>query len=79
MIPDLALLPKKRFWSGKITYATILARVKIAKPSRMVLDPDYRLEPGWPSFLRERYVLRGVVDGLLLYQQTEQPAVEGNR
>jgi 4-amino-4-deoxy-L-arabinose transferase-like glycosyltransferase len=73
MIPDLAILPRKRFWSGQINYFSILARLKSAKPSRMILNPNYLAEPGWAQFLEERYELRGVAHGLLLYGVKTSP------
>jgi hypothetical protein len=78
VIPDLALLPRKRFWAGQITYLDILDRLKTVKPSRIILQPDVLAQPGWPRFLEKNYDLYNSADRLLFYRAKFQPPVKAS-
>ena len=69
VIPELALLPLKRFWSGQISHASILATLRRIKPSGIILDTDYFSQPGCPDFLKENYQFYGQARGLALYKR----------
>jgi 4-amino-4-deoxy-L-arabinose transferase-like glycosyltransferase len=55
VIPQLALMPRKRFWSGQITRAGILALVKRYMPEQLLLDDRDMADAEMAQFVGEHY------------------------
>jgi len=55
VIPELALMPRKRFWSGQITRAEILALVKRYGPEQLLLDDRDMADAEMAQFVGEHY------------------------
>ncbi len=55
VIPELALMPRKRFWSGQITPAGILAQVKRYRPEQLLLDDRDMADAEMARFVGEHY------------------------
>lgn len=55
VIPELALMPRKRFWSGQITRAGILALVKRYRPEQLLLDDRDMADAEMARFVGEHY------------------------
>lgn len=55
VIPELALMPRKRFWSGQITSAGILAQVKRYMPEQLLLDDRDMAGAEMAQFVGEHY------------------------
>ena len=68
VVPDLALLPRKRFWSGQIDFPAILARLKTQPPRYLILSGEYISQPGWSEFLDSLYSACNFRDDALLYK-----------
>ena len=55
-IPELAVLPKKRFWSGSLTRHKVIEMVREKKPGVILLqEGEVRSEKEWKSLLDEFY------------------------
>ena len=54
--PELAVLPAKRFWSGRITNQQVLDIVKKYQPDLLLLDPE-EITGEWNTYLLEKYCL----------------------
>jgi 4-amino-4-deoxy-L-arabinose transferase-like glycosyltransferase len=68
LVPYLAIIPPKRFWSGQINYYMILASLKRSRPTYLLLSPQSRDLPGWAVFLDEDYVAFPFGRGLDLFK-----------
>ena len=66
VIPDLAVLPAKRYWSGQITKEQIWITVKRRRPEQLLL-PSGPLSPLAKEFVEAGYVLVYREDGHALY------------
>ena len=55
VIPELALMPRKRFWSGQVTQAGILALVKRYMPEQLLLDDRDMADAEMAQFVGEHY------------------------
>lgn len=68
MVPELTILPKKRFWTGAMTDSQVVAIVKREQPEVLVLVRGREdKQPLWQALLKERYVLLDSENGLDLY------------
>jgi hypothetical protein len=56
VVPELAVMPRKRFWSGQITDEQIWATVKRYRPEQLLLG-DRPLDAGISEFLKAGYTL----------------------
>jgi 4-amino-4-deoxy-L-arabinose transferase-like glycosyltransferase len=54
VVPELAVMPRKRFWSGQISKEQILATVKQYRPEQILLDSG-PLDPGMREFVESGY------------------------
>jgi hypothetical protein len=66
VVPELAVLPHKRFWSGQITDAQIWATVKRYRPEQLLLEAG-PLDPTISEFVESGYTLAYQEGGLALY------------
>jgi 4-amino-4-deoxy-L-arabinose transferase-like glycosyltransferase len=57
MIPELAVLPLKRFWCGEIDNATIAAKVQEYRPEQLLFSVNSRPIPELTCFLEKEYML----------------------
>lgn len=68
MVPELTILPQKRFWTGAITDRQAVAIVEREQPEVLVLVRGREdKQPLWQALLKERYVLLDSESGLDLY------------
>ncbi|MBP1770365.1 MAG: hypothetical protein H6P96_983 [Candidatus Aminicenantes bacterium] len=67
VIPELAVLPRKRFWSGQITQAGILTLVKRYKPEQLLLDDRDLADAEMAQFVGEHYTSSTRDAGLTLW------------
>lgn len=66
LIPELAELPFKRFWSGEINENEILKIVKRYQPEQLLLSNE-TLAPNWSRFIENSYTLVYVDSEVRLY------------
>jgi 4-amino-4-deoxy-L-arabinose transferase-like glycosyltransferase len=66
VVPELAVLPRKRFWSGQITNEQIWATVKRYRPEQLLLG-DGSLDAGISEFVETSYILVYQEGGHALY------------
>lgn len=66
VIPELAVLPRKRFWSGQITDEQIWVTVKKYRPEQLLLTPG-EVKPEVREFLAAGYVRVYQDEGKELY------------
>ncbi len=64
--PPLALLPAKRFWSGRLTEPDLLDALQKWSPELLLLESD-KLVESWSTWIHENYQLAARDDNLLLY------------
>jgi hypothetical protein len=67
VIPELAVLPMKRYWSGQITQKQILAALERYKPEQILLSAYGATEQQAPRFLSGGYRVVCENSGLRLY------------
>lgn len=60
-------MPRKRFWSGQITQAEILALLKRYHPEQLLLDDRHLANEEMACFVSDNYALMGQDAGLALY------------
>lgn len=67
-VPELTIMPRKRFWSGDLTETTLLETVKRHRPEALVLRVDREgADPGWREFLKAHYTHVVTDRGLAVY------------
>jgi hypothetical protein len=66
VLPQLAIISSKRFWSGNITTGEIIELCRLEKPELIVL-PRTTINAEWKSFLGQHYNLIGTDEKSLLY------------
>jgi hypothetical protein len=67
-LPELTILPRKRFWSGDITESRIREIIRERQPDILLLHEDGEVaEPAWQEILRAFYVHILSDRGLRLY------------
>jgi hypothetical protein len=54
--PEIAVLPRNRFWSGQITEEQVLSYVKHYEPEQLLL-PNLPMDEAWKSFVEANYTL----------------------
>jgi 4-amino-4-deoxy-L-arabinose transferase-like glycosyltransferase len=64
--PELAVVTKKRYWSGQMTWRKLLAIVEEYKPEQLLLFKS-PMGPEWTEFVRSNYVLDYEDNQLVLY------------
>jgi hypothetical protein len=64
--PELTVVARKRYWSGQLTWRTLLGIVKIYHPEQLLI---YKSPMGqeWTEFLKSHYVLEYDDEGRALY------------
>jgi hypothetical protein len=68
LVPDLAVIPAKRVWSGRLTADQALAAVKKYRPEQMMLRvQELQLESGIREFADSDYTLVCQEAGFRLY------------
>ena len=67
VIPELAVMPMKRFWSGQITQPEILALVKRFAPEQLLLDDRDMADASMHEFVEDNYRLQSREAGLSLW------------
>ncbi|MBP1658964.1 MAG: rane protein of unknown function [Candidatus Aminicenantes bacterium] len=67
VIPELAVMPRKRFWSGQITPPEILALVKRYGPEQLLLDDRDMADAEMARFVGEHYTPASRDAGLTLW------------
>ncbi len=67
VIPELAVLPLKRYWSGQITEKHILAIVKEYRPEQILLASYGAMDPGMARFIKGGYAPACQDSGYTLY------------
>ena len=67
VIPELAVMPLKRFWSGQITRTEILAVVKRFRPEQLLLDDRDMGDAEMARFVNDHYRLVTEASGLALW------------
>ncbi len=72
VIPELAVMPLKRYWSGQITQAEILALVKRYRPEQLLLDDKDMADAEMAWFVNEHYKLVAQDAGLTLWLTASQ-------
>jgi hypothetical protein len=72
VIPELAVMPRKRFWSGEITQPEILALLKRYKPEQLLLDDQDMADAEMARFVNERYKRVTQDAGLTLWSRAGQ-------
>ncbi len=64
--PPLAVLPAKRFWSGRLSEADLLREVQAWRPEILLLGED-EFSAGWGPWLESSYALVAQAQDLSLY------------
>ena len=72
VIPELAVMPRKRFWSGEITNPEILALLERYKPEQLLLDGQDMADPEMSRFVHEHYRLATQDADLTLWLSVSQ-------
>lgn len=53
-IPELAVIPAKRIWSGRLTETKILSILEQYRPEQLLLE-KWRKPPEWREFIKLNY------------------------
>jgi hypothetical protein len=72
VIPELAVMPYKRFWSGEITQPEILALVKRYRPEQLLLDDRDMGDAEMARFVTGQYKIVAQDAGLTLWISARQ-------
>ncbi len=67
VIPELAVLPLKRYWSGQITEGRILVILKKYRPEQILLTSYGAMDPGMREFIKRGYAPVCQDSGYTLY------------
>jgi len=72
VIPELAVMPKKRFWTGQITPPEIAAVVRRYRPEQLLLDDRDMADEDMARLVREDYTLACSEAGLSLWLRVDR-------